>query len=64
MKNEDIRLHKMLLQTATNNLTMAGSRLDQVQWGVGQLPLAQGIRATQLAIQQTINVVVKILEDL
>jgi hypothetical protein len=43
---------------------MAGSRLDQVQWGVGQLPLAQGIRATQLAIQQTINVVVKILEDL
>ena len=64
MKNEDIRLHKMLLQTATNNLNLAGSRLDQVQWGEGQLPLAQGIRMTQLAIQQTINVVVKVLEDL
>ena len=64
MKNEDIRRHKHLLDIASKNLVLADQALDTVAWPQDMVGIGRSIGAVRLALQQTINVLVKVLDDL
>ena len=64
MSNDDIRSNKHLLFVASKNLKAASDALDQVSWPEGTAGLSSSISLLNLAVQQTINTVVKVLEDL
>jgi hypothetical protein len=64
MKNEDIRLNKQLLAVASSNLTRAGFALKKVAWPPEMVGIGDSIDSVRLALQQTINCLVKVLEDL
>jgi len=64
MSNQDIRLHKHLLDVASRNLILADQALDTVAWPQDMAGIGDSIGAVRLALQQTINVLVKVLDDL
>ena len=64
MRNDDIRSNKALLNVASKNLNRVDDALAQVAWPSQTVGIAEAIRSVQLAVQQTINVVVKVLDDL
>jgi hypothetical protein len=64
LRNEDIRSNKHLLDVASKNLNLADEHLATVAWPPEVVGVGHSIRAVRLALQQTINVVQKVLDDL
>jgi len=64
MKDEDKTINKHLLMVASSNLQLAGDQLRRGSWPPDVAGIGSSIDTVRLALQQTINCLLHVLEDL
>ena len=64
MKKEDVQSNQQLLAIAAQNLANASDSIRRTEWSRETQGFSKAANAMILAINQTINVLDKVLEDL